>query len=682
MRVLINEKLSEHKYKTPEGYLICTDAILARTGKQTYRRGEVFGQDCNDSEAEIEVDRKPEEVFSDATLASFENKPLTVEHPDEDVNVNNHKDYAVGFVRDVKRGKTQDGEDVILGTLVVTDAKTIEEIENGEHTDLSCGYDCDIEDEVNPQQKHIRGNHVALCQQGRAGIARIVDSVKDNDKYEVGKVLSSISKYYSNDPGIEFVKKKLYENNFRDVTVEKVEGWKANRNIPGEYTKTYFLKIRNRKEEGYVKAICILYADDDDWKVKEIVAYTTGISNDSVHDVEPRQGESKADFISRFMEETKEEYPDVKQRLAVAYSYWENKGKKDSMKDATEKEMSDFIKKHPDVKEAVNDMLKRGIDWDVAIKWAYEDGKKKYKDSYDSVKDGDEGVDYLIELDEAGIKVYYTNGGYVEKFRSRQDYEKAKQIAAKVGYKEGKWDDKELAHYTWKSSRIGMDSFDEDLDKKIEEEILREAKSFKTKSQVLSRLKELEKKYHTQYDRNILQVLNNKGFVFDSIHDVDWDYMQFLRNYSAAQIMVAAKLANLTKRLNGKSTYADIAAALTSSEKERLKNKLMSLRDSVKDAFVVYAEGTQQNGRAMYWKKQGKPQYSDMAHADVFSSDEADRICAQRGAYRWVKRWVDRKTNDSLKKYSIYYKDADGNNCIKIVKAKSLDDAVLQSKIK
>ena len=179
MKVLISEKLSPHKYKTPEGYLICVDAILARTGKQTYRRNELF-TDGDDSE--VEVDRKPEEVFAKETLASFENKPVTVEHPDEDVNSGNIKDYAVGFVRDVHKGVV-DGQDVILGTLVIQDEQTIEEIENGEHTELSCGYDCDIIDEENPQQKHIRGNHVALCESGRAGNARIVDSKMRDSRY-------------------------------------------------------------------------------------------------------------------------------------------------------------------------------------------------------------------------------------------------------------------------------------------------------------------------------------------------------------------------------------------------------------------------------------------------------------------------------------------------------------------
>lgn len=178
MKILVAEKLSEHRYKTPEGYLICVDSILARTGKQTYNRSEIFGDSENDGL--IEVDRKAEEVFSPETMASFENKPICVEHPDVDVNSGNISEFAVGFVRDIHKGEYE-GEPVMLGTLVITDAKTVKEIEEGKHTDLSCGYDCDIEDTENPQQRNIRGNHVALCEQGRAGIARIMDSVKDEE---------------------------------------------------------------------------------------------------------------------------------------------------------------------------------------------------------------------------------------------------------------------------------------------------------------------------------------------------------------------------------------------------------------------------------------------------------------------------------------------------------------------
>lgn len=186
MKILVNEKLSSHKYKTPEGYLICTDAILARTGKQDYLRRELFGDSCENPDETVWVDRKPEEVFDEATLSSFENKPITVDHPDENVNPSNYRDLAVGYVRDVRRDKMDDGTEVIKGNLVITDEQTINEILEGEHTDLSCGYDCEILDEDNPQQRRIRGNHVALCEEGRAGVARIVDSkdVNDNKKVE------------------------------------------------------------------------------------------------------------------------------------------------------------------------------------------------------------------------------------------------------------------------------------------------------------------------------------------------------------------------------------------------------------------------------------------------------------------------------------------------------------------
>ena len=220
MRILINEKLSAHKFRTPEGYLICQDAVLARTGPQTYRKNEIFLD--SDSDEEIQVDRKPEQVFAPETLASFENKPITVEHPEEDVTVDNYKDYAVGFVRDVRQGKDGDN-DVILGNLVITDKDTIDEILDGQHTELSCGYDCDITDDDNPQQIRIRGNHLALCERGRAGIARIVDSVNDDKisdslSQEIGGFWSGLAKKNKmNNSDMdkiykEFLKTPIYQN--------------------------------------------------------------------------------------------------------------------------------------------------------------------------------------------------------------------------------------------------------------------------------------------------------------------------------------------------------------------------------------------------------------------------------------------------------------------------------------
>lgn len=178
MRFLVAEKLGPHKFKTPEGYLICTDAILSRTGKQEYKRCELFGDTCEDPDKIVNVERTDDEVFSDKAMASFENKAVCIEHPDHDVNAENHNELAVGFVRDIHKGE-DNGKPVMMGTLVITDKDAVEAVESGEYKELSCGYDCDIDDDDDPQQRNIRGNHVALCKHGRAGIARIVDSVDD-----------------------------------------------------------------------------------------------------------------------------------------------------------------------------------------------------------------------------------------------------------------------------------------------------------------------------------------------------------------------------------------------------------------------------------------------------------------------------------------------------------------------
>lgn len=175
MKVLIKEKISPHKSKTPEGYLICRDAILGRTGTQEYRASEIYSNYDGEDKI-VNVIRDAKEVFSDQAIASFENKPVTCEHPDEDVTPDNYKEYSVGFVRDVHKGNVN-GEDVLLGNLIITDADIINDIENGIRTELSCGYTCDITSGEHPSQVNIRGNHVALCEQGRAGCAKIVDSI-------------------------------------------------------------------------------------------------------------------------------------------------------------------------------------------------------------------------------------------------------------------------------------------------------------------------------------------------------------------------------------------------------------------------------------------------------------------------------------------------------------------------
>lgn len=170
---------TERKY-TDEGFLE-VPAHISRVGIQAYTAAEMGLTDRKPDEI-INVYRPAEEVFSDESLASFANKPLTDNHPPELVTSLNAKKYAVGHagpevVRDIDRAKT---------ILHFTDADAITQIESGK-VELSNGYTADIEwqEGVTPDgmkydaiQTNIKGNHIAIVERGRAGSAcRVADNL-------------------------------------------------------------------------------------------------------------------------------------------------------------------------------------------------------------------------------------------------------------------------------------------------------------------------------------------------------------------------------------------------------------------------------------------------------------------------------------------------------------------------
>ena len=162
MITYFGSQISPNKVETAEGFLICRNVPIARIGDQEYLAREIQLQ--GDPDRRVTVHRYPEEVFSEATVASFEGKPVTDTHPSEFVDPDNFKDLAKGHVQNVRR----EG-DYIVGDLYINDAGLIEKIQNGTK-EVSCGYVCTYEpDGGDYKQTHIRGNHVAVVQYGRAG---------------------------------------------------------------------------------------------------------------------------------------------------------------------------------------------------------------------------------------------------------------------------------------------------------------------------------------------------------------------------------------------------------------------------------------------------------------------------------------------------------------------------------
>lgn len=170
-RYLITSELGPQRHTTPEGFLICTGVPIARTGEYEYYASEGMSPGIEpDASGRIISRREPEQVFAPAALASFEGKPVTLGHPPVDaVTPETWREYAVGTVKDVRRGEGDDA-DKVIADLVISDAAAIAAINSGLR-EVSCGYDVTVE-QVEPgieRQTMIRGNHVALVDAGRAG---------------------------------------------------------------------------------------------------------------------------------------------------------------------------------------------------------------------------------------------------------------------------------------------------------------------------------------------------------------------------------------------------------------------------------------------------------------------------------------------------------------------------------
>lgn len=207
------DKLSPNMAKTPEGFLVCQNVPIARTGYQKYYAQEL------DENAEpnvvVNVYRSPDEVFSQATLASFEGKPVTNEHPSEDVTPENYAKYSKGHVQHVRIGKGDDS-DKIMADLYITDPELMQLIQDGKR-DVSAGYYAEDKEDQNGRicQTNIRGNHVAVVDEGRAGRSvSIRDSKKrrrGDDSMGKGQRLKSILARYIKDASPEELEEILSE---------------------------------------------------------------------------------------------------------------------------------------------------------------------------------------------------------------------------------------------------------------------------------------------------------------------------------------------------------------------------------------------------------------------------------------------------------------------------------------
>lgn len=213
-------QLSENISETPEGYLICKEVPIARIGVQEYLGRELGLQDKYDDV--VRVYREEEDVFSQEAIASFEGKPLTNNHPEPKVDINNLPMYGKGHVQNVRRSTSE--PDLLVADVVATDPQIISEIKNKVKREISSGYDCFyVPYKDGYRQVEIRGNHIALVSKGRAG-SRV--SIKDNlierkNKMAKKNILAAMLKAFARDADPDEVAAAVDAINQRDAEEEK-----------------------------------------------------------------------------------------------------------------------------------------------------------------------------------------------------------------------------------------------------------------------------------------------------------------------------------------------------------------------------------------------------------------------------------------------------------------------------
>lgn len=167
------------------GFLVDTP-VVARLGVQVY-----YMEDGRT----VREFRPAEEVFKDESLASYQGKPMTLDHVF--VNSENAKEVVVGSVT----GKAEPIGNSVVAPIVVYDNTAIQEAMAGNAKELSVGYSAildetpgwgdpvtgeyvlksdgdqfDVPDgwqEFDAIQRDIKVNHLAMVYRGRAGIAKL-----------------------------------------------------------------------------------------------------------------------------------------------------------------------------------------------------------------------------------------------------------------------------------------------------------------------------------------------------------------------------------------------------------------------------------------------------------------------------------------------------------------------------
>lgn len=161
-----------------DGGFLTVDVPITRAGVFPYKRV--------DGTLQMEA-KLPEEIFSEATVASARAKPITDQHPPEEVTLSNVGKYGKGMSHTDSRVE----DNMLKVSVTVTDQALIKRIKSGKQREISIGFLSDIVpekgvyegDAYDFAQRNVDINHIAIVDKGRAGSTVAIRA--DSDAWQI-----------------------------------------------------------------------------------------------------------------------------------------------------------------------------------------------------------------------------------------------------------------------------------------------------------------------------------------------------------------------------------------------------------------------------------------------------------------------------------------------------------------
>lgn len=190
MKIRINQVIDlkpTTRIRTPQGFLICKDARLAKPLVKEYYAGELGIVDGFEPTDIINIYTSPDVLFSAPVIDGYNGSDTVMMHPKgNQLTSENYKEHVIGTAKNVR---AENG--YLVADLTIKDKWAIEAIEFDDIKQISLGYAAELDmtagttetgQEYHGQWVGMVADHVAVVREGRCG-----DDCKIGDRQTVIK---------------------------------------------------------------------------------------------------------------------------------------------------------------------------------------------------------------------------------------------------------------------------------------------------------------------------------------------------------------------------------------------------------------------------------------------------------------------------------------------------------------